>query len=408
MSIRIFASQLAACLALASLAGLLRAGPATQPAVLELELYDLAGAPVQLKDQPVDALAIVFLGTECPVANKSIVKLNYLSRSFAKGNWSARLYGVLSDPRIGRKQAQDWAKERAVAFPIILDTSGELAMALQPTHTPEAFVLDRTGAVVYRGRIDDTFPQLGKQKHDATRYDLAGAVTDVLHGRPVKVPRTEPVGCLFESWNLPRAQMAPVTFARDIAPIIFSNCVSCHRTGEVAPFPLSTYDDVAKRSRMIAVVTGSRYMPPWKPKAGFGQFQDERRLSDRQIELIRLWAEAGAPLGNPDDLPPPPQFPSGWRLGQPDLVLKMPHPYRVPAAGRDIYRAFVIPLNLAEDAYVAGIEFRPGAPSVVHHAIFYLDTRGVARAKDEADPLPGYLSFGGPGFLPAGALGGWA
>jgi hypothetical protein len=168
-----------------------------------------------------------------------------------------------------------------------------------------------------------------------------------------------------------------------------------------------SYDDVAKRAKMIAAVTESRYMPPWKPRAGFGHFQDERRLSDRQIELIQLWADAGAPLGNADDLPPAPAFASGWRLGEPDLVVKMPQSYKVPAAGRDVYRAFVVPLNLPEDQYVAAVEFRPGAPTVVHHAILYLDSSGAARKKDAADPLPGYLSFGGPGFLPSGALGGW-
>src|SRR6185436_6495824 len=101
-------------------------------------------------------------------------------------------------------------------------------------------------------------------------------------------------------------------------------------------------------------------------------------------------------------------FASGYALGDPDLVVKMPEPFTVPADGRDIYRAFVVPLNNPDDCYVSAIEFKPGANSVVHHCILYLDNAGAARKLDEADPGPGYKSFGGPGFAPTGSLGGWA
>ncbi len=396
------------------------ASPATQPhespvvradasrTLASLKLTDIAGSPVHIVSDDMKATAIVVLGTECPIANKSIAKLNYLNRSFKKGNWKAGLAGVLSDPRVGRAEAQAWAAERGVEFPVIFDATGDLALALQPTKTPEAFVIDASGSIVYRGRIDNAVTQLGKEKHDATSYDLAAAVTDVLHDRPVKVPNTPSIGCIFESWDRPRAEISPVTFARDIAPIIYSNCTICHRPGEAAPFPLLTYDDVSKRARMIAAVTESRYMPPWKPKADFGHFVHERRLTSREIDLIQQWAQAGGPMGEASDAPPPPQFASGWRLGEPDIVLKMSDSFPIPAAGRDIYRAFVLPLDLKQDAYVAGIEFRPGAATVVHHAIFYLDRNGVGKTRDAADPLPGYASFGGPGFLPTGSLGGWA
>ena len=378
------------------------------PAIQTLQLSDIYGGAVGVFSPDIKAVAVVFLGTECPVANKSIVKLNYLSRSFKKGNWNAAVVGVLSDPRVGRAEAQAWAKERGVAFPIIFDATGDLAMALQPIKTPDAFVFDASGTVVYRGRIDNAVIELGKEKHDASSYDLAAAVTDVLRDRPVAVPRTDSIGCIFESWNQPRDEASPVTFARDVAPIIYNNCTTCHRAGEAAPFPLLSYDDVAKRAKMIAAVTETRYMPPWKPTAGFGHFMDERRLTDRQIDLLQQWAAAGAPMGEATDLPPAPQFSSGWRLGEPDIVVKMPEAFTIAAAGRDIYRAFVAPLNLTQDEYVAAIEFRPGAATVVHHAIFYLDSNGVAQTKDAADPLPGYQSFGGPGFAPTGSLGGWA
>jgi hypothetical protein len=372
-----------------------------------MRVMTIDGAIRPLVDPSAKATAVVVLGVECPIANKAITKLNFLSRSF--GKWDAQLLGVISDPRITRQQALDWAKARNVSFAVLFDASGELASVLQPQRTPHAFVIDRDGQVVYSGRIDDANPQLGREKHDAESYDLAAAVTDVLHGRPVKVAQTPPEGCEFESWDRRGETEGPVTFTRDIAPIVYANCVSCHRTGEVAPFPLMNYDDVAKRARMIARVTGSGFMPPWKPLvAGSAPMAHERRLSPREIELLAAWAKEGAPEGDPADLPAAPRFATGWSLGEPDIVLEMPEGLTVPAAGRDIYRAFVLPVQLPQDAWVSAIEFKPGAPTVVHHAIFYLDSTGAARRRDAEDPLPGYLSFGGPGFVPSGTLGGWA
>jgi hypothetical protein len=199
-----------------------------------------------------------------------------------------------------------------------------------------------------------------------------------------------------------------VSYTRDIAPILQANCMNCHRDGEVAPFPLTSYQDAAKRARQLADVTQSRFMPPWKPEHGFGRLAGERRLTDRQLELLDRWADAGAPEGDPADLPAAPKFAEGWLLGEPDVVVKVPEAFSVPAGGRDVFRNFVVPLSVDSDKLVAAVEFRPGNRRVVHHALFFLDSSGAARQKDAADPGPGYSSFGGPGFLPSGALGGWA
>src|SRR5262249_51200508 len=124
-----------------------------------------------------------------------------------------------------------------------------------------------------------------------------------------------------------------ITYDKDIAPILNRNCASCHRAGEVAPFSLLTYKDAAKHAQQLAVVTQSRYMPPWKPEPGFGEFQDVRHLSDAEIALIKRWADAGAPEGKATDLPKTPEFVDGWQLGQPDVVLKMPEAYTLHAEG---------------------------------------------------------------------------
>ncbi|HWB87288.1 MAG TPA: hypothetical protein VG675_24310 [Bryobacteraceae bacterium] len=204
------------------------------------------------------------------------------------------------------------------------------------------------------------------------------------------------------------APSAVPTFNHDIAPILYENCAACHRPGQVAPFALLTYQDAAKRAALIAAVTAKRYMPPWKAEPGYGNFKDERRLTEGQIALIQQWAQHGAPEGRAADKPAPPQFASGWQAGKPDAVYTATEPFSIPADGPDLYRCFVVPLNLTTDRYVKTVEFHPGDPRVVHHALFYLDTSGEARKLDDAAPGPGYPCFGGPQIAPSGSLGGWA
>ena len=197
-----------------------------------------------------------------------------------------------------------------------------------------------------------------------------------------------------------------VTFTGDIAPILYKRCIGCHRAGEVGPFPLVSYADAAKRAPLIAQVTASRYMPPWKPEPGYGDFEGARALTRAEIDAIRRWARAGAPEGDTARLAPMPAI-ANPKLAHPDLVARMTKPFAVPADGPDIYRCFVIPLELGADRFADSIEFRPGNPKVVHHALFFLDRSGVARQK-ETEPGGGYPCFGAPGFLPGTGLGGWS
>jgi mono/diheme cytochrome c family protein len=199
-----------------------------------------------------------------------------------------------------------------------------------------------------------------------------------------------------------------VTFSRHIAPILYKNCAECHRPNQVAPFSLLTYDDAKKRDRMIAYVTAKRRMPPWKAEPGYGEFEDARSLSDDELSLIRQWVDAGSPAGDLSELPAVPKFHDGWALGEPDLVVTMPEPYTIPAEGPDIYRCFVFPLNLDKDTYVRAAEFRPGNRRVVHHSLLFIDSNGVGRKLDAKEPGQGYTRVGGPGFMPAGSLDGWA
>src|SRR5262245_7291783 len=204
----------------------------------------------------------------------------------------------------------------------------------------------------------------------------------------------------------------PVTFTGTIAPIVYANCVTCHRPGEVAPFSLLSYEDVAKRAALIARVTASRYMPPWHGDTDFGGFVGERRLTDAQIATIGEWVKQGMTRGDERRMPKLPEFAAdGWQLGKPDLVLEMPAGFDVRASGPDVFRNFVIPTRLTEDKWVRGIEYRPGARKVVHHAIFAAVKGGSLDAIDGADGRPGFGGMGTVGVTGGNdsqGLGGWA
>jgi hypothetical protein len=197
------------------------------------------------------------------------------------------------------------------------------------------------------------------------------------------------------------------TFNRDVAPILYKRCTSCHRPGEVAPFALISYADAAKRASLIADVTAKRFMPPWKPEPGPVPFRDDQRLTSAEIEILKEWSAAGAPEGDSASRPEPPQYTPGWQLGQPDQVYSLPMTNQIPADGPDIYRCMVLPVEQTEDRYVSSWEFRPESRRVVHHAFLYVDTTGAARRLDAATPEPGYLCPGGPGFVPSTTVGVW-
>jgi len=214
---------------------------------------------------------------------------------------------------------------------------------------------------------------------------IAGAV--VLIGRTTLSSQSKPT---------------PPTFAKDVAPIVQKNCMSCHRDGQAAPFPLVTYDDVKKRGQLIADVTEDRYMPPWHAARaeGFPEFQDERSLTAAQIKTLRAWVDGGMPSGDLKTMPAPPKFPEGWSLGTPDLVVKLPQPVPLAAEGRDQYRNVVIAVDLPDDKWITAIDYQPSARSIVHHALYFTSPAGVTVRDDET--IPGL----GLGALGRGGLGG--
>lgn len=211
--------------------------------------------------------------------------------------------------------------------------------------------------------------------------------------------------CLFLSPLQGAGEEKSVTFSKDIAPIIFENCTTCHRPGQIGPFALTDYKTVKRRAKQIVEVTEDRTMPPWHADPGDVKFSNNRSLSPEQIKLLSDWVTAGRPEGDPAETPPLPEFHEKWQIGEPDQIATMTEPFTVRAEGRDIYRNFVIPMNLEEDRWVEAIEFLPGAPEIVHHILYFLDTSGKARKYDAEDKKPGFsMSKSNAGFS---YIGGW-
>ena len=184
-----------------------------------------------------------------------------------------------------------------------------------------------------------------------------------------------------------------VSFSKDLAPILYSHCAPCHHQGGNGPFPLISYDDIATHAAQIVDVTKRRYMPPWPPEKGYGSFAGDRSLNPEEIHLFASWVEQGKPRGQESDLPPAPRFTSEWQLGPPDLILRMPAPFHVPAEGGDLFRNFVIPSGVTSVHYVRGFELRMSNPRVVHHGNVVLDRTHSLRPRDGQDGQPGFAGM---------------
>ena len=165
------------------------------------------------------------------------------------------------------------------------------------------------------------------------------------------------------------------TFSKDVAPILYKNCTSCHRPGEIAPMSLLTYDKARPYAKAIRDEIQDGTMPPWHADAPHGTFLNERRLSDADRDTLIRWASNGAPEGDPKDLPAAPKYEDGWTIGKPDVILEMPEPYKVAAEGEIAYEYFYIPTNFTEPKWVQAVEIRPGDRKVVHHALVFHKAR---------------------------------
>ncbi|HEY7424824.1 MAG TPA: redoxin family protein [Gemmataceae bacterium] len=314
------------------------------------------------------ALILVFLGADCPISNLYVPRLLELEKKYRSKQ--VQFLAVYANEHEDLDRVATHAYDREVPFPVLKDFGQRLADTLGVERVPAVAVLDKDFVLHYRGRIDDRYGVASRRKQ-ATRDDLAEAIEEVLAGKKVSVAETEPDGCLLD-----RATKKParkdVTYAKHVALILQQRCQACHRPDQPAPFALLTYSDAVKHARMLKEVTTQRRMPPWHADPRHGKFTNDRRLSDKEIETLAAWVDAGTPKGDDKDLPKPVAWVKGWRMGKPDLMLEMPKEFEVPADGTLPYQQFTIDPGFKEDMWVDKAEARPGAAGVVHHVVVYI------------------------------------
>ena len=312
-------------------------------------------------------LALVFLGTECPVARQYVPRLNELyENSRSQG---VEFVGVFSDTGVDVFAMASYAHDEDIHFPVVQDVDQRLADKLEVRTTPEVVLLDRQFQKIYQGAIDDQIKRHGRRPTAGANY-LEDAVNAVVAGKPVGRTYVPASGCPLER-RVPQRSPRHLTYYKDIEPLVQKHCVDCHRNGGPGPFALETYDDVALNSEKIREVVVDRRMPPWHGvlHPDFGELKHNQQLPDEERQTFLAWIEEGAAEGDPPTAPVSIERPSAsqWVIGQPDFVYRMPKPFPVPKFGTLDYQFFRVPLNLAEDRWFRGVEIKPGTPEVVHH-----------------------------------------
>ncbi len=381
---------------------LLAAAPPDGDRAPDFTLPDLEGKGValaSLKDRK--AVVLLFTGIQCPRGRAAEPRLGDMAKKY--GEKGVAFLAINSNRNESPAEIADHVKKSAFAIPVLKDEKGRVAALYKVEVQPTAVLLDATGAVRYRGLIDDH-----KNEEFVRTHHLRDALEAVLEGREVAVKSTEPEGCAVRGSD-PAAASKDVTYSKHVAPILNKHCLSCHRTGQVGPFSIDGYEQASAWSREIMLYTKRKSMPPWKPLSNHGEYYNERRLTDGELATLESWHRNGAPEGDPKDLPAKPVFPTEWAMGTPDAVLKVGSGWIVASRGPDEYRCYVLQNPFDEDKWISTVEYRPGNLRAVHHILAFLDRSAQGEKKDAADPDPGYKSNGsGPGILPSGSLGGWA
>jgi hypothetical protein len=305
--------------------------------------------------------------------------------------------GINSNQQDSLSELAAYAKTHGINFPLLKDVGNVVADQFGAVRTPEVFLLDKDRVVRYWGRIDDQYV-VGRQRQAATREDLVTAINELLAGKPVSQPVTEAPGCRIGRVHKAQAD-AQITFTKHIAPLLNARCVQCHRAGEIAPFSLTSYHDVAGWAETIAEVVDENRMPPWHANPEIGHFSNDARLSDAEKQLIHQWVAAGTPEGDAKDLPAPPKFVEGWQLPRVDQVVAMSEkPFHIPAEGTVNYKYYVVDPGFTEDKWIQGAEARAGNRAVVHHIIVFVHPPGGNKGPESI--ARGFLTATAPGADP--------
>jgi peroxiredoxin/mono/diheme cytochrome c family protein len=398
------AGSLCFCMAVVSVASATEQDPLIGRQIDDFKLNDFRGQPHALSDfQDKKLVVVAFLGTECPLAKLYGPRMQQLAQEF--GPRGVAFLGINSNRQDSITEVAAHARIHGIEFPILKDLSNVVADQFGATRTPELFVLDEKRVVRYHGRIDGQYGfgfGVGYVKPKLDRRDLAIAIDELLAGKQVSVPVTEIKGCLIGRVR-PPDEKAQVTYSNQIARLLQDRCVQCHRPGQIAPFSMTNYEEVAGWGDMIQEVVLQQRMPPWHANPKFGVFSNDAHLSKSEIKLISSWVEAGSPEGDPADLPEPRQYTEGWMLPhEPDQqIFISEEPVDVKAEGTEPYRHYTVDPGFTEDKWVKWAECMPGNPQVVHHIIVFVRPPGSKAAIRDPD-IRGFSFLAGfaPGARP--------
>ncbi|HVX61394.1 MAG TPA: redoxin domain-containing protein [Pirellulales bacterium] len=363
-------------------------------------LPDTSGKLVSLTDfRDMKAVAVVFVGTECPVNNAYLQRLGEMAKEY--GPKQVQFLAINSNSHDTAEDVAEHAREHQLTIPVLKDEGNRVADLFTAERTPEAFVLDEQRKVRYRGRIDNQYG-VGFRRPQPTRQDLALALDEVLAGRSVTEPVTEVSSCRIARVIAPQSQSS-VTYARHVAPLLQRHCQECHRPSQIGPMDLLTYEDAKAWSATIREAVVERRMPPWHADARYGKFANARGMSEEEIKTLLAWIDEGCAAGDQADAPPPRNFAAGWRIGEPDVVLSMPTEFTVPAETPENgipYQNFNVPTNFDEDVWVQAAEARPGCRAVVHHIVVFVQ-RPTAEGEKKKDRFEeSVLAIYTPGDMP--------
>ncbi len=346
-------------------------GLAAAPAeISNFALLDQRGRMFELRRSNANAVVLFFTMNGCPVARQSASKLDALRDRYAERG--VEVFMINSSTGDDRSSINKEMRELKTPYlPVLKDDTQGVARHLGARRTGEAVAIStKDWTVFYRGAIDDQMVE-GAQKPAPTEKYLETALEAFLAGKPIATAKTVARGCVltFDGGEGPDA--APVSYAKEVAPILEKNCVSCHSPGNIGSWSMNGHRKIKSMAAMIEEVILSRRMPPWDADPAVGKFRNDTSLKVADAQTLLRWVHQGAPRGEGDDplAQARPQAPAEWPLGQPDIVLRLPKPQQIPATGVLAYRHIEVPAGNPTEAWVGAVWVRPGNLKVVHHVL---------------------------------------
>jgi peroxiredoxin len=361
--------------------------------VINFSLLDYKGKYYELRRTEAKAVVLFFTSFGCQSARQSLARLRSVRAQFATNGVAIWMVNSATqdDPSdqlilmLARSRKNDLVPDTALddpealklevlksvsgSLPVLRDEKQIVARRLGVTQLGEAIAIDpATMSIIYRGAIDDLSPD-SEPKAKAKQKYLANALSEFLVGKAVTVKSKEVlIGCDLKYVH--EAAKEPVSYAKEVAPILQKNCVGCHSPGNIGPFAMSSYKRVKNWSSMIEEVLMDRRMPPWHADPHYGKFQNDRTMTTADTQTLLRWISQGCPGGEGEDpLTHPAPAAVVWKLGQPDFLVPLPKKQNIPATGTLNYRYMDSEFEMPEDAWIRAAVCRADNAKVVHHII---------------------------------------